>query len=303
MLVMVLLFTAAFLYGLYLEKGGTENEPVQVKQNFIEKDADLSVHYIDVGQGDCSLIIYKDMTVLIDAGEREYGETVAGYIEGCGIEQIDYVVATHPHSDHIGGLSYIIDSFEIGKVIAPKVSDEMTPTSKVYEDFLKSLKAKGLRLTAAKAGTVYSIADVNVENDNTAFEILAPVRNDYDDLNNWSVVLKLTHGDTSFLFTGDAEKPVESDILDSGADVSADVLKAGHHGSSTSTGKKFLTAVNPGIAVIQCGNDNSYGHPHAEITERFDEYGIDFYRTDGCGTVVVYSDGADIRVKNQKGEK
>lgn len=303
MLIMLMIFGAAFCYGAYLENGGIENEPVQIRQNFIEKDADLSVHYIDVGQGDCSLIVYKDETVLIDAGEAEYGSTVADYISALGIEQLDYVVATHPHSDHIGGLAEIIDTFEIGKVIAPKVSDEMTPTSVVYEDFLTSLKAKGLRLTAAKSGNVYSLADETVENDNTSFEILGPVRDDYDDLNNWSVVLKLTHGGTSFLFTGDAEKSAENDILDSGADLSADVLKAGHHGSSTSTGKKFLTAVDPEIAVIQCGIDNSYGHPHAEILDLFDENGVKYYRTDGCGSVVVYSDGNAVRALCEKGEK
>lgn len=293
--IMLVIFAALFLYGAYLEGDITVNEPAQVTQNFIDKDADLSVHYIDVGQGDCSLIVYGDETLLIDAGEAEYGSIVTDYIASLGITQLDYVVATHPHSDHIGGLPQVIREFDIENVIAPKVSDEMIPTSSVYEDFLLSLKEKGLRLKAAKPGNVYSMADINKENDNTSFEILGPVGNDYEDLNDWSVILRLDHGDTSFIFTGDAERKAELDVLGSGADVSADVLKTGHHGSSSSTCEDFLTAVSPKIAIIQCGNGNSYGHPHAQVTELFDEYAVEYFRTDAEGTIVVYSDGKQVR--------
>ena len=292
---MLVIFAGLFLYGSYLEGDLKINEPEQVTQNFVEKDADFAVHYIDVGQGDCSLVVYGDETMLIDAGERDYGRTVTEYISELGITQLDYVVATHPHSDHIGGLAEVIRSFDIESVIAPRVSDDMTPNSSVYEDFLLALKEKGLRLKAAKPGNVYSMADVNVENDNTSFEILGPVGNDYDDLNDWSVILKLTHGDTSFIFTGDAEKKAELDVLDSGADVSADVLKTGHHGSSSSTCEDFLAAVSPKIAVIQCGEDNSYGHPHKEVVERLEKYGVEQHRTDAEGTVVIYSDGREVR--------
>lgn len=297
----LILFAAAFVYGGYLESGTEEDEPPQVVSNFIKKDADLAVHYIDVGQGDSSLIVYKDKSILIDAGERDSGSTVVEYLQSLGIEKLDYVIATHPHSDHIGGLPDVINSFEIGTVIAPRISDEMTPTTKTYERFLTALSGKGLRLTAANAGDTYSIADPDIESDNTGFEILAPVKNDYDDLNNWSVVLKLVHGGTSFIFTGDAEKSAENDILDSGADVSADVLKVGHHGSSTSTSKAFLKAVSPSIAVIQCGTDNSYGHPHAETIEKLDSSNVKIYRNDYDGTVIIYSDGKDIRAVTEKG--
>lgn len=296
---MVLLFVGAFVYGAYLEKGA-KDEPAAVVNNFIEKDADLQIHYIDVGQGDCELISYRGKNVLIDSGEREAAEAVFAVLDGLGIEKLDYVIATHPHSDHIGALDRIIDKYDIGTVIAPRIKDDMVPTTKVYERFLTSLSKKGLKLTAAKVGAVYSLADEYKENDNTAFEILAPVGDDYDDLNNWSVVIRLIHGKNAFLFTGDAERAAENDILSGGGDITADVLKAGHHGSSSSTSDKFLEAVSPKTVIISCGDGNSYGHPHEETIEKLEESGITYYRTDISGTVTVYSDGESIRVQCEK---
>lgn len=295
----VILFIAAFIYGSYLEKGKT-GEPAAVVSNFIEKDADLTIRYIDVGQGDCELISYAGQNILIDAGEKEAAEAVIGTLDGLGIKKLDYVIATHPHSDHIGALGNIIDKYDIGTVIAPRIKDELVPTSKAYERFLTALSKKGQKLTAAKAGAVYSLADENKENDNTAFEVLAPVGNDYDDLNDWSVVIRLVHGENAFLFTGDAEKAAESDIIASGAELSADVLKAGHHGSSSSTSKKFLEAVSPKTVIISCGDGNSYGHPHKEIIEKLDKNSIEYYRTDQCGTITVYSDGESCRVQTER---
>lgn len=295
----VILFIAAFIYGSYLEKGKTD-EPAAVVSNFIEKDADLTIRYIDVGQGDCELISYAGQNILIDAGEKEAAEAVIGVLDGLGIKKLDYVIATHPHSDHIGALGNIIDKYDIGTVIAPRIKDELVPTSKAYERFLTALSKKGQKLTAAKAGAVYSLADENKENDNTAFEVLAPVGNDYDDLNDWSVVIRLVHGENAFLFTGDAEKAAESDIIASGAELSADVLKAGHHGSSSSTSKKFLEAVSPKTVIISCGDGNSYGHPHKEIIEKLDKNSIEYYRTDQCGTITVYSDGESCRVQTER---
>ena len=294
--IIALLFVGAFIYGAVLEKQGAKNEPASVTQNFIDKDADLQVHYIDVGQGDCSLICYNGINILTDAGEKEYGDTVVKYLQKLGIAKLDYVIASHPHSDHIGGLAEVIKEFDIGTVIAPKVSSELTPTSSSYENFLKALKKKGVKLTAAKAGTVYSLANPDVENDNTAIEIIAPVNSNYDNLNDFSVVFKLTHGSNSFLFMGDAQKEAEDDILASGAYVAADVLKVGHHGSSTSTKKKFLEAVMPKYAVIECGKDNSYNHPNQDTVDRLEKYDVEIYRTDNDGNIVFYSDGTDIRV-------
>lgn len=297
--VALLFFAVVLAYGVYLEEGNKE-EPEIVVNNFIEKDADIEIRYIDVGQGDCELISYDGKNVLIDAGDRDSAEAIFEVIDGLGIERLDYVIATHPHADHIGSMDKVIERYEIGKVIAPRISNELVPTTKVYERLLTAMSKKGLKLTAAKVGDVYSLADEYSENDNTAFEILAPVRDDYDDLNDWSVAIRLIHGDCGFLFTGDAEKDAENDILESGADVSADILKAGHHGSSTSSGWDFIEAVSPQVVIISCGSGNSYGHPHAETIDMLDEMGIPYYRTDECGTITVYSDGKSYRIQYEK---
>lgn len=301
-ILILLVFAAAFIYGGYLESGVPEEQPQQIITNFIEKDAELAVHYIDVGQGDCSLAVYGDKTVLIDSGEKEYGEPVEKYIKELGITRLDYVIATHPHSDHIGSMYYIIDNFDIGTVIAPRISDEMTTTSKTYERFLSSLSAKGLRLTAAKPGDVYYLG-ADPQEDDTRMEILAPVGDDYDDLNDWSVAARIVCGETAFLFTGDAEKVAEEDIIASGADITADVLQVGHHGSSSSSCAAFLDAVSPTAAVISYGADNSYGHPHDKALERLQKRGIKIYGTAEYGNIAFYSDGSEIYCVTEKQSK
>ena len=295
LLFLLILIGAAFCFSSYLEFGDKE-VPASAVNSFIDRDADLEIHYIDVGQGDCSLIKWEGAAVLIDCGERENAETVLEYLKKQGVEKLDIIIATHPHSDHIGAMGDIISGIDVERVVAPKVSSDMTPTTKTYERFLTALKDKALKLTAAKPGTVYALAGrtaASAEKQPPKLEILAPVA-DYDDLNDYSVVVRMTYGKTSYLFTGDAETKAEKDILNSGADVSADVLKAGHHGSSTSTSEEFLEAVSPEICVIQCGEGNSYGHPHAEILDRFESRGVKYYRNDSSGTVTVYSDGEEI---------
>lgn len=301
LLFLLILIGAAFCFSSYLEFGDAE-VPTSAVNSFIDKDADLEIHYIDVGQGDCSLIKWEGAAVLIDCGERDYAETVLKYLEKQNVEKLDIIIATHPHSDHIGAMGEVISGIDAERVIAPKVSADMTPTTKTYERFLTALKDKALKLTAAKPGTAYELTGrtaASAEKQPPKLEILAPVA-DYDDLNDYSVVVRLTYGNTAYLFTGDAETKAEKDILNSGADVSADVLKAGHHGSSTSTSEKFLEAVSPEICVIQCGEGNSYGHPHAEILERLESRGVKYYRNDSDGTVTVYSDGEEIFVATEK---
>lgn len=301
LLFLLILMGAAFCFSSYLEFGDTE-VPTSAVNSFIDKDADLEIHYIDVGQGDCSLIKWEGAAVLIDCGERENADKVLKYLEKQGVEKLDIIIATHPHSDHIGAMGDIISEIDADRVIAPKVSADMTPTTKTYERFLTALQEKALKLTAAKPGTVYALmgkTSASMEKQPPKLEILAPAA-DYDDLNNYSVVVRMTYGNTSYLFTGDAEAEAEKDILNSGADVSADVLKAGHHGSSTSTSEKFLEAVSPEICVIQCGEGNSYGHPHAEILERLESFGVKCFRNDISGTVIIYSDGEEIFVTVEK---
>jgi len=303
LLVLLLLFGAAFIYSGYLEFGNAE-VPDAAVDSFIDKDADLEIHFIDVGQGDCSLIKWEGAAVLIDCGEAEYADNVLDYIKKQNVEKLDYIITSHPHSDHMGGMSEIISGLKVEKVIAPKVTADMTPTSKVYERFIAALRDKALKLTAAKPGTVYSLSGrtaASTEKTPPKLEILSPVK-DYGDLNNYSITVRLTYGTTSYLFTGDIEKEAEADILESGAEVSADVLKVAHHGSSSSTTEEFLEAVSPEICVIQCGTGNKYGHPNAGTLERLEERGVKIYRTDLNGTVSVYSDGEEIFVKTEKSD-
>ena len=243
-------------------------------------EGELRVSFIDVGQGDSEFIeLPNGETLLIDAGTNETGADVVNYIESLGYSSIDYVVGTHPHEDHIGGLDDVIRTFDIGSVYMPKV----TADTKTFEDVLDAVDEKGLTINTAKAGV--SIVD----GEDLSVKMLAPVLDEYDNTNDYSAVIKVVYGDTSFLFTGDAEEYAESLIT---GDVNADVLKVGHHGSSTSTGEAFLERVSPSYAVISCGLGNSYGHPHTETIEKLG--GIPVFRTDEMGTIVATSEGSEI---------
>lgn len=249
------------------------------------EDGTLAVHFLDIGQGDS---IYLELpngeTMLIDAAENYYGEGIIDYIKHTGHDEIDYLVATHPHSDHIGSMSYIVRNFTVNAVYMSKA----VTTTKTYQNLLEAIQKKGLKITNAKAGvTVLSEDDLTIE-------VLAPVTID-DDLNNCSIVLKITYGKTSFLFTGDAETEEFASIK---GDISANVLKVGHHGSRTSTTEEILERIHPDIAVISCGEDNEYGHPHKSTLDYLKKAGCEMvYRTDTDGTVTVTSDGETISVE------
>lgn len=255
-------------------------------------EGEVSVHFIDVGQGDCELIRTKSKNILIDCGEKEYYSTVIDYIKSQNISRLDYIVVTHPHSDHAGGMSYIINEFEVGKVIMPKLQDSLIPTTSTYTRLLTAIDDNGVEVEYAQSGKKYDLDDCEMT-------ILAPVT-DYDDLNNYSVTLKFIHGNNSFLLTGDIEEEAEKDILNSGADVSADVLKVAHHGSSTSSKKSFLKAVAPDYAVIEVGSPNSYNHPNSATLERLENLGAEIYRTDLNGNIVFVSDGQSLSVTTEK---
>lgn len=243
-------------------------------------ESSLRVNFIDVGQGDSEFIeLPNGETLLIDAGTNETGADVVNYIESLGYSSIDYVVGTHPHEDHIGGLDDVINSFEIGSVYMPKV----TADTKTFEDVLDAVDEKGLTINTAKAGV--TLVDV----DGLSVKMLAPVLDVYDNTNDYSAVIRIVYDDTSFIFMGDAEQYAEDLIT---GDVDSDVLKVGHHGSSTSTGETFLERVSPSYAVISCGLGNSYGHPHTETIEKLG--GIPVFRTDEMGTIVATSDGSEI---------
>ena len=264
--------------------GGTGGDTVAHSYRISDNIAacELRVHYIDVGQGDC---IFAELpggkSMLIDAGTNESVATVCDYISATGEDTLDYVIATHPHSDHIGGMDGVIDEFDIGVFYMPDVQNN----TRTFESMLDSLEASDAKVVKAEDGVVVC------EEDNLKIQLIAPTEDYYDGFNDYSAVVKLTYGETDFLFMGDAEKYSESKIK---ADVSADVLKVGHHGSNSSSGEKFLKKVNPGYAVISCGQGNDYGHPHKEVTERLNKRNIKIFRTDMLGTVVIGSDGEKI---------
>ena len=259
--------------------------------NNIENSSEdaLTVRFIDAGQGDCELLTFPDGTVmLIDGGDRFCSNYIVDYLEDCGVEKIDFLVATHPHADHIGGLDDVLESIPVSEVIMPKISESDIPTTQTYEDFLMAVKNSGCKVTAAKQGiSVY-------EGENTSIKLLAPCEDNYSDLNGYSAVVKVEYGEKFFLFTGDADKESEEEMLLTGDDLNADVLKVGHHGSSTSTTDEFLDAVNPDYAVISVGVDNKYGHPHLETLEKLKERNTDVYTTSADGTVIAVCDGENI---------
>jgi competence protein ComEC len=246
---------------------------------------ELLVHYIDVGQADAILIqAPSGKNILIDAGNNNDGDMVVAYLKEHHVDHLDYVIGTHPHEDHIGGLDVVIRQLSVGKVYLPHV----THTTKTFQDVLLAIEAKGLKISTAASGVTLDVGP------NVQAAFLSPLREKYDELNNYSAVLRLDYGNTAFLFMGDAEVLVEEDILAAGLDVKADVLKVGHHGSTTSTSATFLAAVDPDIAVIMVGAGNSYGHPHREIIDRLQAARIVMLRTDQLGHIVLSSDGRRI---------
>ncbi len=255
-----------------------------------ENEYDFSVHYIDVGQGDCSLILCDGKSMLIDAGENGHERDVINYLHSQSIDKLDYIVASHQHSDHIGGLAEVIEEFGADTLIMPRLTKEQTPTNSTYTAFLKAIQNSDMKVVSSKVGAVYNLGSAE-------FEIFGPVTDDAESLNNMSVVLKVTYGEKTFLFTGDAEKEEEQEILDIGADIDCDVLKVGHHGSNTSSSSKFLEAATPEICVIQVGEGNDYGHPHKEPVKRLKKYTDEIYRNDVCGNIVILSDGNSLEVE------
>lgn len=245
---------------------------------------EFKVHFLNVGQDDSTLITCGEHAMLIDAGGNNDVEPVLNYIQNKqGLTHLDYVIGTHPHEDHIGGLDAVINSVSVDTVMLPDV----TTNTQTFMDVLTAIDNNGLSITIPSPGQTYSLGDAS-------FTILAPVKEYGDDLNNWSIALKLTYGDTSFLFTGDAESDAEKDIVDNGIDISADVFKVGHHGSDTSNSDYLLDAVKPSYSVISCGRDNSYGHPNKNALNRLQAHGTQIFRTDGQGTIVASTDGNTI---------
>lgn len=276
LLLIVLLLVAL---GAGLEKTDIADFGSPSFNNFAAGDA--YVHFIDVGQGSSALIQVGNKGILIDGGERDYGDYVSDYINSCGVDTLSLVVASHPHSDHIGGLLDVLDDYKVEEVLMPELTEKNTPSTKVYEDLLDIIIEKDLTVSAAQVGAEYSIEGVDLE-------IFGPAEQ-FKDLNDMSVICKATVNGTDFMFLGDAEMPALSasySELIYKADFSSDVIAMGHHGSSTSVYNSFLNAVDADIAVISCGRDNSYGHPHEEALKYVKENNMTLYRTDYDGDIV-----------------
>ena len=243
---------------------------------------EMQVHFIDVGQGDSTLITCGGHAMLIDAGDDSKGTAIQNYLQKQKITKLDYLVLTHPDSDHIGGAPVVITKFSIDKVFVSNYEKD----NKTYQNLIQALDDKNLKTSTPKPGTQYALGTATIT-------ILAP-NDEYDNPNDASIALLIRNGNNTFLFTGDAGEDAENDILENGLSISADVYKVGHHGSKYSTSKDFLDAVNPSYAVISCAEGNSYGHPHAETLNTLRANGVKVYRTDEDGTIIATSDGKKI---------
>ena len=244
----------------------------------------LEVHYIDVGQGDATLIKCGSHAMLIDGGNNNKGTTVQLYLKKQGVESLDYVIGTHPDADHIGGLDVIVYKYNCDTVIMPDYEKD----TKTYQELVDVIHDKNMKITYPVVGEQYALGEAK-------FTIIAPNSNSYGgNANDYSVAILLEYGKNRFLFTGDAEEASETEMLSNGIELSADVYKVAHHGSRSASTQEFLNAVRPKYAVISCGEGNSYGHPHAEVLNRLRSMGVEVFRTDEQGSIIASSDGENI---------
>ena len=263
-----------------VDASSKSNKTTMQKENNL---ASLEIHYIDVGQGDATLIKNGTSAMLIDAGDNDKGTKVQLYLSKQGVKTLDYVIGTHADADHIGGMDVILYKFDCKTVMV----SEKNKNTATYRDVVDTMKSKGYKNTKPVVGSTYKLGDAE-------FTIIAP-NGTYSDTNNSSIGIILKHGKNKFLFTGDAETEAESDIVKNGVNIDADVYQVGHHGSNTASSKALLDAVTPTYAVISCGTDNSYGHPHAETLNNLRSMGVKVFRTDEQGSIVAASDGKEIK--------
>lgn len=282
--------------GQTLNLGGQATQAGVFAKNY---DGDgYGIHFIDVGQGDSILLQFDGMNILIDAGLDSKGTDVVSYLSDAGVEALDYIVASHPHADHIGGLPQVMDTFKTGQLLMPDTISIHTPTTKTFENLLVSANENDVPIRFAQFGIV-------IEHGNAKLEFFGPISIS-SNYNNCSAIILFTYYNDdgtidTYMLTGDAEKEQEKELLAVGIDISATVLKAGHHGSSTSSTEDFLTAVGASYAVISCGENNSYGHPTEITLDKFEQFNLEVYRTDLNGNIIFHNlDGGVIEIETSK---
>lgn len=259
--------------------------------NIGSPSGNLEISYLDVGQGDAAYIRVNDFDILIDAGPRSDADKLLKQLEEKNIDDFEIVIATHPHEDHIGGMVKVFEKYDVESFYMPKV----THTTKTFENMINAVSNEGLKVKVIKEGTSFDLGE------GARIDVYSPIYESYEEFNDYSPIMKLTFGNTSYMFTGDAEAHAEQEVVAKyPKNLDADVLKFGHHGSSTSSTKEFVEAVSPEYGVISCGVDNKYGHPHRETLQTIDTHGIKAYRTDKQGQITITSDGNTINVKTEK---
>ena len=251
----------------------------------------LTVYFIDVGQGDCILVNVNGYNLLIDSGPSSARKSLLGYLDKLSISKFDYVIATHPHEDHIGNMDAIIRKYHIGKFLAPKV----TASTLTFENMVTALNDKNLKISVISTGS----NSINLGKETSIMFYTLPNLNTDDELNLYSPIIKLTYKNISFLFTGDAELKNEEFLIKNEINLRSHILKIGHHGSSSSTCEAFLNSVNPKVAIISVGSNNKYGHPAASTLNLLKNYHIKLYRTDLLGTIILKSDGSSFSILYQ----
>ena len=283
-LFIAIILTIAINY-LDLDNALTNNNITEPLLNNVVS-TDLQVYFIDVGQADSILIANNDNYMLIDAGNNEDGDKLVKFLKNQGIKKFNYVIGTHPHEDHIGGLDNVINNFKIDKIYLPDV----TTTTKSFDEVINSLEDNNLSITIPKVGETFELGEAKLK--------VLYSGTDSEELNNSSIVVKMVFGDYSYLFTGDATSKIEEIIINE--DIDVDVLKVAHHGSPYSTTPKFISKVKPKYAIIPVGKENNFGHPSQNIINRIKLYTDKIYCTDELGTIVFNSDGKNIEVYNYK---
>ena len=264
----------------------------EISGDSIDGDAKLKMHVIDVGQGDSILIQCGERNVLIDCGENGMGNTVLDYLHRAGVSHLDWIIGTHPHSDHIGGMDTVIKSKDItvDHVMMPQTPSSLTPTTMTYTEVLAAIRKKKLKITRPVPGSEYDL-------DGVTMLVLSPDKSaKYEELNDYSIVLKFTYKDVSIITGGDASKLVERQIISCDYDLTTDIYTVSHHGGRDGNSEAFLNEINPRYAAISVGEDNKYGHPKSEILKRLNRMNCEIYRTDLDGDIIFESDGRNISV-------